>query len=156
MRARSVVNWTMPQYSLSKPARAVSSSGPRAARIWRTAIRVLVVFSSWFMLPLASTSSSTRARRSRAVVKWARVWALPSSKIRTSLAFKSRTGRPLPSTTVAASSTRSARAGMLRTWAVAPGARRKAASTTERDGGRHTLGLSKAVIVRTPDGVFIV
>ena len=53
----SVVKGTTPQYRWSKPARATSSSGCSAARIWVTAMRALVVFSCRVMLPLASTSS---------------------------------------------------------------------------------------------------
>src|SRR5258708_27469497 len=71
-------------------------------------MRVLVTFSSVFMLPLASTSRSTRAGRSRASEKWASLWGRPSSKILSSSARKSVTGRPLPSTAVAESTTSSA------------------------------------------------
>src|SRR5258708_2989075 len=71
-------------------------------------MRVLVTFSSVFMLPLASTSRRAGAGRCRASEKWASLGGRASSKILSSSARKSVTGRPLPSTAVAESTRGSA------------------------------------------------
>ena len=132
---RSVVQATMPKYSLSNPARATWSSGCRAARTWRPAIRAEVVLSWPFMLPDTSTRSRTRAGLSCPSAKWRMGWSRPSSRTWSSWRRRLVTGRPFPSTAVAERTTSSERDANVGTWPTA-GIARKARKPTpqHRDG----------------------